>query len=287
MRLHRGALGLVLARVASGLIARVKPHVIIAPAQFGVPKDYDALTRELLARGHPKVTVAPLRRFDWLRIVPSVFTAAFWRGELRPAPTLGFFFDALDAAFAGVGPGEDVAVLGHSIGGWVARAYLGARNDGRVKRLVTLGTPHRTPAGAAASLDQTRGLLAYVNANYAPDARTTVCVAGDATATASPFELLQRRPWDAAKRRSPLLESVVALGSYAALAGRDPFALRGDGLIPVETACLDGCPAIVVDCHHSNFVPTALDSIILPDTYPWFGSPGVVDRWADALALPV
>ena len=42
-----------------------------------------------------------------------------------------------------------------------------------------------------------------------------------------------------------------------------------------------------VDCHHADFVPTAGASIRLPETYPWFGSPGVVDQWADALALPV
>ena len=267
----------------------MRPRVIIAPAQFGVPKDYEGLVQQLKERGHAEVTVAPLSRLDWLRIVPSVFTKAFWAGELRPTPTLGFFFDALDEAFAEVDDDEDVAVLGHSIGGWVIRAYVEERRERRVKRLVTLGTPHNPPpAGFAALIDQTRGLLKYINERCPPDPAMVTCVAGDATWTPTLFDLLQRRPWEESAKRSPLLESLVSLPSYAVLAGStDPFSIKGDGLIPVETALLDGCPSIVVDAHHSDFVPTALDSIKLPETYPWFGSPKVFDKWADALALPL
>ena len=96
-------------------------------------------------------------------------------------------------------------------------------------------------------------------------------------------ELVRRRAWDEDLRRSPLLESLVALPSYAALSGANPFGVEGDGLIPVDVACLRGCPAVTVDCHHSDFVPTALDSIRLPETYPWYGSDGVFEEWADAL----
>ena len=158
-----------------------------------------------------------------------------------------------------------------------------------MKRLVTIGTPHNPPAGGAlASLDQTRGLLKYVNANYRADPEVLTCVAGDACATPTFFDLLQRRTWDESARRSPLLESLVSLPSYAVLAGgRDPFAMKGDGLIPVDVALLDGCPSIVVDCHHSDFVPTLAESIKLPPTYPWFGSPKVLDKWVDALGIPI
>ena len=47
-----------------------RPRVIIAPAQFGVPKDYDDLSALLRQRGHT-VACAPLSRLSWLRIVPS------------------------------------------------------------------------------------------------------------------------------------------------------------------------------------------------------------------------
>ena len=78
-----------------------RPRVIIAPAQFGVPKDYDDLSELLRQRGHA-VACAPLSRLSWLRIVPSVFTEAFFKGELKPQGTLDFFFEALDAAVADV-----------------------------------------------------------------------------------------------------------------------------------------------------------------------------------------
>ena len=109
------------------------------------------------------MTVAPLSRLSWLRIVPSVFSEPFWQGALRPTPTLGFFYEALDDAFADLDASEPVAVLGHSIGGWVARAWCAERNEARVKRLVTLGTPHNEPPeGLFSKIDQTRGLLKYV-----------------------------------------------------------------------------------------------------------------------------
>ncbi len=41
----------------------LKP-VILAPAQFGTPNDYDDLTHELKIRGY-QLIVAPLSRFDW------------------------------------------------------------------------------------------------------------------------------------------------------------------------------------------------------------------------------
>ena len=262
-----------------------RPRVIIAPAQFGVPKDYDDLSELLRQRGHA-VACAPLSRLSWLRIVPSVFTEAFFKGELKPRGTLDFFFEALDAAVADVGPDEDIAILGHSIGGWVARAWVADRGETRVKRFVTLGTPHNEPPeGLFSNIDQTRGLLKYVRANCPPDPAIFTCVAGTATSTAALGDVFKLDAWDDELRRSPLLEALVSLPSYLALSGQNPFGVKGDGLIPVATACLADCPAIEVDCHHSDFVPTALDSIRLPETYPWYGSPAVFGAWADALSI--
>ena len=213
-----------------------RPRVIIAPAQFGVPKDYDDLSALLRQRGHT-VACAPLSRLSWLRIVPSVFTEAFFKGELKPQGTLDFFFEALDAAVADVGPDEDIAILGHSIGGWVARAWVVDRGEQRVKRFVTLGTPHNEPPeGLFSNIDQTRGLLKYVRANCPPDPAIFTCVAGTATSTAALGDVFKLDAWDEELRRSPLLEALVSLPSYLALSGRNPFGVKGDGLIPVATA---------------------------------------------------
>jgi hypothetical protein len=51
----------------------------------------------------------------------------FFTASLRPAKTLGFFYEALDKAFQQVeddyGPDVKVSVLGHSIGGWVGTQF--------------------------------------------------------------------------------------------------------------------------------------------------------------------
>jgi pimeloyl-ACP methyl ester carboxylesterase len=158
---------------------------------------------------------------------------------LRPAKTLGFFYEALDKAFeqveADYGSDVKVAVLGHSIGGWVARSYIGEVMGAEVAAkkvcsLVTLGTPHNPPPkdSPVAALDQTRGLLTYINDKFPsgsplPEAAVT-CVAGTGTKSpASIGALLQNareNAWDDKARRSLLLEEVVALSSYFPLSGK-------------------------------------------------------------------
>ena len=83
-----------------------------------------------------------------------------------------FYFEALDKAVdaaAASQPGKKISLVAHSIGGWVARAYLGqlpAERRSRIGRLVTLGTPHRPPPdGFFKTIDQTRGLLSNVEAD--------------------------------------------------------------------------------------------------------------------------
>jgi alpha-beta hydrolase superfamily lysophospholipase len=150
--------------------------VVLCPAQFGTAEDYTQLKQDLRARGFD-LYAAPLRRFDWFKIVPATLTMDFFTASLKPAKTLGFFYEALDKAFAQVeadyGPDAQVAVLGHSIGGWVARSYIGEQMGAelasrRVCSLVTLGTPHNPPPADSpiAALDQTRGLLTYINQRF-------------------------------------------------------------------------------------------------------------------------
>ena len=284
-----------------------------------MPKDYDDLSALLRQRGHT-VACAPLSRLSWLRIVPSVFTEAFFKGELKPQGTLDFFFEALDAAVADVGPDEDIAILGHSIGGWVAR--VGRRPGRAASSASCAGRAAATPEGLFSNIDQTRGLLKYVRANCPPDRPFS---------RASRYGHVDRRARRrlqarcVGRRATTALQALVSLPSYLALR-EEPVRVKG-ALIPVDasaeinqcvrpawrpflaaskqrgarprsvglsperlisaqaTACLADCPSIEVDCHHSDFVPTALDSIRLPETYPWYGSPAVFEAWADALSI--
>ena len=57
---------------AQGLVAKLKP-VVLAPAQFGTPADYEDLRVQLERRGYI-LYVAPLSRLDWLKIVPATLT---------------------------------------------------------------------------------------------------------------------------------------------------------------------------------------------------------------------
>ena len=49
--------------------------IVIAPAQFGTPGDYEEFAAELRARGHP-VFIAPLTKFNWFELLPSFFSEA-------------------------------------------------------------------------------------------------------------------------------------------------------------------------------------------------------------------
>lgn len=300
-RLRSVHLEATLDEAPTSLSVRQKIPVVLCPAQFGTAEDYDELKVNLEARGFV-LYPAPLSRLDWLRIVPSTLTKEFFTAELRPKKTLGFFYEALDQALAQVdaefGPEEPVAFLGHSIGGWVARSYIGEVlgpdvAQQRVRSLVTLGTPHQPPPedSPVAILDQTRGLLTYINekfpAGYPLNSSVVTCVAGCGTKTPPSMDEMMdglgEKVWNQTQNRSTLLEEVVALASYLPLSG-STFGVEGDGLIPVDTALMEGCGSVVLDdCNHADFVPTPGESIRLPKSYQWYGSDGFLDAWVKFL----
>ncbi|EKX51792.1 hypothetical protein GUITHDRAFT_102401 [Guillardia theta CCMP2712] len=286
---------------AEGLDVKNLKPVVLCPAQFGTQRDYEDLQKTLLKRGF-NLYPAPLSRLDWLKIVPSTLTKEFFTASLRPSKTLGFFYSALDRAFEQVekdyGVDVEVAVLGHSIGGWVARSYIAEvlgeeKAKKRIRSLVTLGTPHNPPPkdSIVSAVDQTRGLLSYINENFPNgfplDASAVTCVAGKGTVT--PRGLMDviskvgEKLWDEKQRRSKLLEEIVALASYFPLSGK-AFETEGDGLIPVEVAVLAECRSVIIEnCNHAAFVPTPGKSLRLPETYEWYGTESAVDQWIQFL----
>jgi pimeloyl-ACP methyl ester carboxylesterase len=149
--------------------------VIVFPAQIGIEEDYDELSEAILRSTGMKTYVTPLTRLDWpLGLIPSFFSKEYLEGTLTPR-TLSFYFQKVDIAVSKAlaeNPETEFLLLGHSIGGWIARAWLSewAQKDvkSRVKKLVTLGSPHNPPRAdsSASAVDQTRGLLKYINENY-------------------------------------------------------------------------------------------------------------------------
>jgi len=228
-----------------------KRPVLICPQQFGgKPGDYTQITQRLRERGHP-VVLARISALDWLSIVKSLPTKAYFEGRLQPSVALPFYMKAIDRAVARLPPG-DFSVLSHSIGGWVARAWLGevAAEDvrDRCKNFVSLGTPHAAPPpeSIVAKVDQTRGLLQYVNDRwpgaYFPGVKYT-CVAS----TAVKGQL------------KPDLDSLLAFASYFALIGEG--GVEGDGITPVPAALLEGAESIILqDVYHADVLPNPIGS---------------------------
>uniref|UniRef100_A0A7S2UYV4 GPI inositol-deacylase n=1 Tax=Fibrocapsa japonica TaxID=94617 RepID=A0A7S2UYV4_9STRA len=261
----------------SSAVKLAKKPILIFPAQFSVPNDYLPMCQDLERRGH-RAYVAELSRADWLRIVPATLTADYWRGTLKPKECLGFFFEGVEKALRKVqeeNPGSQIHAVGHSIGGWIARAYLGEVCDeatcNQFCSLTTLGTPHQGPPADSpmASFEQTRGLLSYVNTNF-PGAyhghMKYTCVCGSAQQGAIGANV----------------EEVLAYASYLPLCGKGEA--HGDGIVPLQAAFLDDAERIIIpEAKHSGFLPTPGNSISLPENFKWYGSEDLISKWAEKL----
>lgn len=155
------------------------------------------------------------------------------------------------------------------------RAYLSewASNDirQRVVKLVSLGSPHNPPPSdsSMSKIDQTRGLLSYINTNY-PGAHEKsveyVSIIGNGVVGGI----------------TPQFDRLLAYASYLALSGSGDEI--GDGIIPISAARLPGAKEIILqNIQHSNFFPTPGKSARLP--LLWYGSDVAVEQWFDILDI--
>lgn len=138
-----------------------KVAILLCPAQFCVPGDYDDLWEALPDRiemidaggasssssssSSPSFVtvdralsrVVPLTRRDWIKVAKQLPTRNFFDATLEVHKTLDWYFEAMEEALSDIlaaqnsdGSSSDssttsICLVGHSIGGWVARAYLG------------------------------------------------------------------------------------------------------------------------------------------------------------------
>lgn len=295
--------------------AKVKPvAVLVCPAQFCVPADYEAFLHTLQQNAPPNLSissssrVARLPRTEWIKVTKQILSTDFFSANLDNSKTLSWYFDAIDQGLADIlsEAEEDlddleICIIGHSIGGWVARSYLGGlgrRSTSvyrstleRCRSLVTLGTPHKSPETAL--VDQTRGLLRAVEETEGCSAEglakygiSVTCVGGTSVE---------------GKFLTNDLEEIVATTSYLPLVGDWTKVLKGevtgDGIIPRDLAFMDGCAKRVEvekcsitgnNVRHAHVLPTpynlwapAEPSISLPEEFCWYGSEGVIDQWID------
>jgi hypothetical protein len=285
--------------------------VLVCPAQFCVPDDYKVLFENIaaLAINDPSLAkigtcrVAPLPRTEWIKVARALPTKAFLEARLPVSSTLKWYFDAIEEGlaeiFATEGTDVNICLVGHSIGGWVARAYLGGLSHSstavsrlaaeRCTSLITLGTPHISPEDAL--VDQTRGLLREIAESSACRSQALADRGIDITCICSSSL--------GGSFFTTNVEELVAASAYLPLLGRIDSSVRGDGIVPLDLAfmesparrvVLDTCSITKEKVRHCHVLPTPwnlLDgyapSIGLPDSYPSYVSNGVVQQWIQYL----
>ena len=208
--------------------------------------------------GQPVVLV-PVSRLDWLL---TLFPLGWARLLDRVAP--------LASELAGRSPSGRITLVGHSSGGILLRLFLadgpfeGRRYSGRrlASTLVMLGSPHTALKATVMRARVARELPGAFFAGADPDPVRYVAVAG-AIDLAEPVGQASAT----ARRLAPT--------AYRNSTG-DPDD-RGDGLVPVDSALLEGAEPVVLEgvAHGGAFGPV------------WYGTPAVVERWWAAVAGPV
>ena len=243
--------------------------VVILPGLGNNQSDYDELKQILESDYGHRVSVLPVTRLDWLRNAAGLTDSNYWKGTLSPRPTVDWYPNKISAAIEEISRAEDapspsVTLLAHSAGGWLGRLFLKdfdyrAHN---VTRFVSLGSPHLPPPEGV--IDQTRGILTYMEANvpgaFQPDVEY-VTIAGT---YATGAELLGSQ--------GTISDRIVGLG-YKQVCG--DAAVAGDGVVPLPSAHLEGAKQVTLEgVYHS---PLGADD----DELAVVGGYADSDDWSD------
>lgn len=267
-------------------------RILILPGFGNESSDYyleksiqGSLVSSLVQRGwdlERQIRVLPVQRSDWLQVFwKGAFDHKFWQGTAPPTrPAFQWYIKRIadcvsDLTSATSDDGDDdikVILVGHSAGGWLARAALGYGSTGddenefpscidlnKIGGVVTLGAPHSPPPPEI--MDMTRGALKLTSANF-PGAYHNelfyVTVMGDAV---TGMKQERKNPFE------PTTVTGFAYNSYAAVCGIGEEV--GDGVVPVIAGHLDGALCLNLK--------GIFHSINVPDR--WYGSDSVLDDW--------
>ena len=181
--------------------------------------------------------VCDLPRTEWFKVAKQLPTRAFLDGNLDVRLTLDWYFNAIEKGIQTIYQQEgttkdiNICIIGHSIGGWVARAYLGgmACTSTSLHRAVlescssfiTLGTPHIVSPSAL--VDQTRGLLNAIESEPSCAVSELIdtnriqvtCVSSNGIEAITTSTNLLRNVFD--------LEKIIASSSYLPLLGVERY----------------------------------------------------------------
>ena len=138
--------------------------VVVVPGFLKSAIDYYDLVAALAARG-AKATVVDISRWEWpIRVLGgALFDPAWYRGKQTPeGPAWGWIVRATrDAVAAAAGDDRSgVTLVGHSCGGWLARAAMGDDGLPGVVRLVRRSARERIVATPRVATRIFRGVVA-------------------------------------------------------------------------------------------------------------------------------
>ena len=245
---------------------------------------------ELKLPGNPRLVALGAMNYSYLKLTLSLRQAGFdavlldydWRQDIA---SLG---GALAARIAADGC-DDVALIGHSMGGLVARAALTHPAGAQVSRVVMLGTPNH---GSLAAVQALRGTYSVVRKLGMLDLRHDaeylahevfssfpglheLLPSGDRAGARDLFDIgnwpsegpapdpgLLRAAAGLPQRLAPADERFVCVvgcnritATRVSLRDGDfeyEYSLRGDGTVPMALAKLEGARNRYVDCDHSD-----------------------------------
>ena len=167
-------------------VLRDAPPIVIMPGFGNDAVDYlspnnqaheVSLAAALERRGVGTVAVVPIERSQWLNVARGAGDLSFVLGDAQPeGPAYRWYLQTAKATVestvaarraaqaAGGDADARVVLIGHSAGGWLARALCVCEGDDwaarHIRGIVTLGAPHSLGPEVA---DQTRGTVVNVN----------------------------------------------------------------------------------------------------------------------------
>lgn len=272
--------------------------IVICPGFANDADDYkSSLVAALEKRGFnsKNIYTLPIKRFDWIRVATGLFDPNFYTGNCSPTGlSYGWYIkrlkETVDKAYNACG-NEKVLLIGHSAGGWLARAAMGdgnwSNNDmekntirtaDRIRCLVTVGSIHKDPSNPATCV--TKGALMNTNRLYPGaflknDGIGYVSVGGYAFKGDNTIAENRNGEFNKSCHDNEKLQisPKVAYNSYKAVAGEGN--LDGDGIVPLEWTKLEGSKHIKLEgvLHSSHLASKAKQQNC------WYGSERILDRW--------
>lgn len=243
---------------------------------LGQPEEV-GLAAALQRRGVNLVEVVPIDRSNWLNVLRGVLDINFLKGDAQPdGPAFDWYLQLARATVEGAVEALQqessdidarVVLLGHSAGGWLARALCLDEEWAKkhVRGIVSVGAPQLGPPPDVP--DQVRGTVTNLNLR-APGAHLPAPFFYVTVASGRIMGTLDAPPGSAEK---------TAYNSYQMVCGDG--AVAGDGIVPLSSAHLDGATQITLDCFHSIAEPGTAKP-----TDNWYAAEPVIDQWLGAVA---